>query len=148
MISTVFRAHPHWLYKCVPFPFVGHDRCIILLQSLVGQKMLFVDAPLRVCRVLDPKVIAGKQSQSKFSLPARRRLLFPLLHAEKGPFSACNKGNRRRLHAGKSSPTVTTKLRPTYLETCWQEQQTLFAGPYKYTQYCKSYSLLSLKSKN
>ena len=36
-------------------------------------------------------------------LPACRRLLFPLLHAEKGrrPFSACNKGNRRRLHAGK-----------------------------------------------
>ena len=33
--------------------------------------------------------------------PACRRLLFPLLHAEKGrPFSACNKGNRRRLHAG------------------------------------------------
>ena len=32
------------------------------------------------------------------SLPACRRLLFPLLHA---PFSACNKGNRRRLHAGK-----------------------------------------------
>ena len=28
-------------------------------------------------------------------LPACRRLLFPLLHA-------CNKGNRRRLHAGKS----------------------------------------------
>ena len=48
-------------------------------------------------------------------LPACRRLLFPLLHVEKGrllnavanrvpasrPFSACNKGNRRRLHAGK-----------------------------------------------
>ena len=29
-----------------------------------------------------------------------RCLLFPLLHAEKGPFSACDKGNRRRLHAG------------------------------------------------
>ena len=38
-----------------------------------------------------------------YILPACRRLLFPLLHAEKGrrPFSACNKGNRRRLHAGK-----------------------------------------------
>ena len=37
-------------------------------------------------------------------LPACRRLLFPLLHAEKGrPFSACNKGNRRRLHEGKQS---------------------------------------------
>ena len=36
-------------------------------------------------------------------LPACRRLLFPLLHAEKGrrPFSAFNKGNRRRLHAGE-----------------------------------------------
>ena len=34
------------------------------------------------------------------SLPACRCLLFPLLHAEKGPFSACDKGNRRRLHAG------------------------------------------------
>ena len=34
------------------------------------------------------------------TLPACRRLLFPLLHAEKGPFSSCNKGNRRRLHAG------------------------------------------------
>ena len=36
------------------------------------------------------------------ALPACRRLLFPLLHAVKGrrPFSACNKGNRRRLHAG------------------------------------------------
>ena len=34
-----------------------------------------------------------------------RRLLLPLLHAEKGrsPFSACNTGNRIRLHAGKSS---------------------------------------------
>ena len=37
-----------------------------------------------------------------YHLPACRRLLFPLLHAEKGrPFSACNKGNRRRLHASK-----------------------------------------------
>ena len=33
-------------------------------------------------------------SQANLSLPACRRLLFPLLHA-------CNKGNRRRLHAGK-----------------------------------------------
>ena len=32
-------------------------------------------------------------------LPACRRLLFPLLHA-------CNKGNRRRLHAGKRNGTV------------------------------------------
>ena len=40
-------------------------------------------------------------SITTFVLPACRRLLFPLLHAEKGrPFSACNKGNRRRLHAG------------------------------------------------
>ena len=33
------------------------------------------------------------------ALPACRRLLFPLLHAEKG-----NKGNRRRLHAGNLAP--------------------------------------------
>ena len=41
--------------------------------------------------------------RGRFSLPACRRLLFPSLHAEKGrrPFSACNKGNTRRLHAGK-----------------------------------------------
>ena len=38
-------------------------------------------------------------------LPASRRLLFPLLHAEKGPFSACNKENRRRLQAGNTSST-------------------------------------------
>ena len=40
-----------------------------------------------------------------FYLPACRRLLFPLLHAEKGrrPFSACNKGNRRSLRAGNCS---------------------------------------------
>ena len=38
----------------------------------------------------------------RFCSPACRRLLFPLLHTDKGrrPFSACNKGNRRRLHAG------------------------------------------------
>ena len=41
-------------------------------------------------------------------LPACRRLLFALLHAEKGrPFSACNIGNRRRLHAGNSGSGVT-----------------------------------------
>ena len=41
-------------------------------------------------------------------MPACRRLLFSLLHAEKGrrPFSACNKENRRRLHAGKDSVAV------------------------------------------
>ena len=41
--------------------------------------------------------------RGRFSLPACRRLLFPSLHAEKRrrPFSACNKGNTRRLHAGK-----------------------------------------------
>ena len=38
------------------------------------------------------------------NLPACRRLLLPLLHAEKGrrPVSECNTGNRIRLHAGKS----------------------------------------------
>ena len=42
-------------------------------------------------------------------LPACRRLLFPLLHAEKGrPFSACNKGNRRRLRAGNVNCSLTT----------------------------------------
>ena len=41
-------------------------------------------------------------------MPTCRRLLFSLLHAEKGrrPLSACNKGNRRRLHAGKDSVAV------------------------------------------
>ena len=41
-------------------------------------------------------------------MPACRRLLFSLLHAERGrrPFSACSKGNRRRLHAGKDSVAV------------------------------------------
>ena len=44
-----------------------------------------------------------------------RRLLIPLLHAEKGrrPFSVCNTGNRIRLHAGKSS----TKFRRWNRET-------------------------------
>ena len=36
----------------------------------------------------------GYLARVKLWLPACRRLLFPLLHA-------CNKGNRRRLHAGK-----------------------------------------------
>ena len=41
-------------------------------------------------------------------MPACRRLLFSLLHTEKGrrPFSACNKENSRRLHAGKDSVAV------------------------------------------
>ena len=43
-----------------------------------------------------------------FFLPACRRLLFRLLHAENGPFSACNKGNRRRLHAGKVFSNLKT----------------------------------------
>ena len=29
-----------------------------------------------------------------------------------------------------------------------QQQQALFVGPYKYIQYCKSYSLLRFKSKS
>ena len=41
------------------------------------------------------------------SLPARGRPLFPLLHAEKVRiFSACKKGNRRRLHAGRTTVPV------------------------------------------
>ena len=36
--------------------------------------------------------------RGRFSLPACRRLLFPSLQR---PFSACNIGNTRRLHAGK-----------------------------------------------
>ena len=50
-------------------------------------------------------------------LPACRRLLFPLLHAEKVPFpratkeiAACNKGNGRRLHAGKLALGTTPHL--------------------------------------
>ena len=44
---------------------------------------------------------------TKHSLPARGRPLFLLLHAEKVRFfSACNKGNRRRLHARKTSVPV------------------------------------------
>ena len=43
------------------------------------------------------------------SLPGCRRLVLALLHAEKGrrPFSACNTGNRIRLHAGKSSTNLS-----------------------------------------
>ena len=42
------------------------------------------------------------QSTGTVVLPACIRLLFPLLHAEKiRTFSACNKGNRRRLRASK-----------------------------------------------
>ena len=33
--------------------------------------------------------------------------LFPLLHAEKGRLRACNKGNRRLLHAGKTRLATT-----------------------------------------
>ena len=46
-----------------------------------------------------------------FCSPACRRLLFPLLHTEKGrrPFSACGKGNRRRLHAGNVFVSVKIK---------------------------------------
>ena len=43
-------------------------------------------------------------------LPACRRLLFPLLHAEKFLCSACNKGNRRRLHAGNAVRQIRTLL--------------------------------------
>ena len=45
-----------------------------------------------------------------------RRLLLPLLHAEKGrrPFSACNTGNRIRLHAGKSSTKFCRWNRDTF----------------------------------
>ena len=50
----------------------------------------------------------GKKVNTQFRpLPACRRLLFPLLHAGgKG----CNKGNRRRLHAGNLELSVSFLL--------------------------------------
>ena len=65
------------------------------------------------------------------ALPACRRLLFPLLHAEKGrPFSACNKGNRRRLHAGNRLHHATPKepsaasSRRQLIVTCYRMRPT------------------------
>ena len=54
--------------------------------------------PLKLWRGLEPALACVQTSC--------RRLQFPLLHAEKGkgPFSAWNKGNRERLHAGKTNP--------------------------------------------
>ena len=46
-----------------------------------------------------PLYATGSKNLTQYVvLPACRRLLFPLLHAEKGP--RAKKGNRRRLHAG------------------------------------------------
>ena len=70
-------------------------------------------------------------------LPACRRLLFPLLHAEKGrPFSACNKGNRRRLRAGNVNCSLTTLFKFFFTDvicyTLWRTKHlsliTLSAG--------------------
>ena len=69
----------------------------------------------KICLVLQ-KHITPKLPLQRFaikSLPACRRLLFPLLHAEKGRMRnavanrgasvPCSKGNRRRLQAGNKS---------------------------------------------
>ena len=52
----------------------------------------------------------------RFKCSVCRRLLLPLLHVEKGrrPFSACNTGNRIRLHAGKSSTKFCRWNRDTF----------------------------------
>lgn len=55
-----------------------------------------------------------KIRENPHSLLARRRLLFPFLHAEKvrhagkvrRTFSACKRGNKRRMHAGKTTVPV------------------------------------------
>ena len=58
-------------------------------------------SPLTLTNPLSPShCLLNKHKLLVDHLPACRRLLFPLLHAEK-PLSACNKGNRRRLHVGK-----------------------------------------------
>ena len=59
---------------------------------------------------------------ARYVLPACRRLLFPLLQAEKGrrPFSACNKGNRRRLHVGKVCAAGLSEPQPHYSLFCGQ----------------------------
>ena len=55
----------------------------------------------------------------RFCSPACRRLLFPLLYTEMGrrPFSACNNGNRRRLHAGNVFVNVKIKKKVTHLNS-------------------------------
>ena len=59
---------------------------------------------------------------ARYVLHACRRLLFPLLQAEKGrrPFSACNKGNRRRLHVGKVCAAGLSEPQPHYSLFCGQ----------------------------
>ena len=71
-----------WIKVCQNTVFIKLD-----ITMTTVKKNFEIDTEIRILRDLD--------------LPACRRLLFPLLHAEKGLFSACNKGNRRRLHAGK-----------------------------------------------
>ena len=77
-------------------------------------------------------------------LPACRRLLFPLLHA-------CNKGNRRRLHAGKclthahnhhlGSGSHGQLFRPCWGSSAWLSRRTFvrtklrsITGPGKFSQ--------------
>ena len=53
------------------------------------------------------------------TLPACRRLLFPLLHA-------CNKGNRRRLHAGKFSPGTSLTFQSVKFLATTRDLQVFF----------------------
>ena len=85
-------------------------------------------------------------------LPACRRLLFPLLHA-------CNKGNRRRLHAGKclthahnhhlGSGSHGQLFRPCWGSSAWLSRRTFvrtklrfITGPGKF--FAKASGIVSL----
>ena len=77
----------------------SHPFCFGALIIFRSWSFAFLDA--YSLRASSPFGRVARSHAIAARLPACRRLLFPLLHAEKGPFSACNKGNRRRLHAGK-----------------------------------------------
>ena len=57
------------------------------MDNILSQRCLLTE------RTEKTRAMKEREAWEK-DLPACRRLLFPLLHA-------CNKGNRRRLHAGK-----------------------------------------------
>ena len=98
-------------------------------QNVLASKIVtlyFTENSLKLIQLKTSKKMGEGGSAALFSgaplnppmpminLPTCRRLLFPLLHAERG-FSACNKGNRRRLHAGKWSTSNLCLLRRQWL---------------------------------
>ena len=64
------------------------------------------------------------QISQELCLPACRRLLFPLLHAE-------NKGNRRRLHAGKNCAYIGKILKISCVRCNFVKFGIHFSGSHK-----------------